>query len=197
MSVWPAWEVREHTGVTTWLAVRLDLPGGGWVDVLAVAAGGCVAIEEVRAQPPLSLDDLAVLADWIEEPLLAACGMTADLATVPAGASAPRASAGPDGTPVAEESPAPAEVSLPAGVPAPEEGSAPAGDPAAGGEAAAWLLGAEGARRIAEEYLAAQSQGADPVSAVMCATGRSRRKSLKLIGGARDAGYLTPRHARR
>ncbi|MEU5778930.1 DUF6214 family protein, partial [Streptomyces venezuelae] len=40
-------------------------------------------------------------------------------------------------------------------------------------------------------------EGRDPVLAVMCATGRSRRKSLRLIAGARDAGLLTPRHHRR
>ncbi|MDR3082213.1 MAG: DUF6214 family protein, partial [Streptomyces sp.] len=33
--------------------------------------------------------------------------------------------------------------------------------------------------------------------AVMSATGYSRRRSLKLIGAARDAGFLTPRHIRR
>lgn len=37
----------------------------------------------------------------------------------------------------------------------------------------------------------------DPVLAVMDATGHSRRKSLRLIAGARDAGLLTPRHIRR
>jgi hypothetical protein len=154
VSVWPAWEVREHGSVTTWFAVRLDLPDGGRVDVLAVVAGGCVSIEEARAQPPLSLDDLAVLVDWIEEPLLKACGMDRDRAREPAEAPAP-------------------------------------------GEGPAWPRGIEGSRLVAEEYLAAQGQGADPVFAVMCATGRSRRRSLKMIGGARDAGFLTPRHARR
>jgi hypothetical protein len=34
------------------------------------------------------------------------------------------------------------------------------------------------------------------VLAVMCVTGRSRRKSLRLIAGARDEGYLAPRHNR-
>ncbi|MEU8585948.1 DUF6214 family protein [Streptomyces sp. NPDC048664] len=146
----PAWELRERGDVTTWLSVRLHLPGGGQVDVLAVVSGDRVAIEEVRAQPPLCLDDLVALADRIEEPLLTVCGLTADLPPAPA------------------EEPAPGLVS-----------------------------GAEGVRRIAEEYLAARSRGADPVSAVMGVTGRSRRQCLKLIGGARDAGYLPPRHARR
>ncbi|MFJ5534968.1 DUF6214 family protein [Streptomyces sp. NPDC093261] len=158
MSVWPAWEVQECGSVTSWFAVRLDLPEGGRVDVLAVAAGGCVEIEEVRAQPPLSLDDLTALADWIEEPLLEACAahsaVRADVRAESAGTLAAR-------------------------------------------DRPAWPSGAEGMRLVAEEYLAAQGRGTDPVLAVMSATGRSRRGSLKLIGGARDAGFLTPRHSRR
>lgn len=154
MSVWPAWEVREAGNVTSWFAIRLDLPDGGQVDVLAVVAGSGVSIEEVHAQPPLSFDDLVALADWIEEPLLEACGLdSADRSCEPLGAP-PR-------------SPRPA-----------------------------WPPGVEGWRRVAEEYLVAQGDGVDPVYAVMCATGRSRRRSLKLIAGARDAGFLTPRHAR-
>ncbi|MGW7613286.1 DUF6214 family protein, partial [Streptomyces sp. NPDC054766] len=50
---------------------------------------------------------------------------------------------------------------------------------------------------VAEAYRAAQEEGVDPVLAVMGATGHSRRESLRLIAGARDAGFLTPRHARR
>ncbi|MFE9774429.1 DUF6214 family protein [Streptomyces sp. NPDC005931] len=52
-------------------------------------------------------------------------------------------------------------------------------------------------RLAAREYRAAQQAGADPVLAVMGATGHSRRAALRLIGRARDAGLLTPRHARR
>ncbi|MGW4890559.1 DUF6214 family protein, partial [Streptomyces murinus] len=73
MSVWPAWEVREHGGTLSWLYVRLDFPDGAGVDALAVVSdGGSVCVEEIRARPALSLDDLSVLADWIEEPLLEA-----------------------------------------------------------------------------------------------------------------------------
>ncbi|WP_239695684.1 DUF6214 family protein, partial [Streptomyces sp. LamerLS-31b] len=73
MSVWPAWEVREHGGTLSWVYVRLDFPDGAGVDALAVVSdGGSVCVEEIRAHPALSLDDLAVLADWIEEPLLEA-----------------------------------------------------------------------------------------------------------------------------
>ncbi|MEV6991566.1 DUF6214 family protein [Streptomyces sp. NPDC093228] len=153
VSVCPAWEVREHGDVTTWFAVRLDLPDGGWIDVLAVASGGCVGIEEVRSQPPLTFDDLAAVVDWIEEPLLEACGM------------APEREDEPGGTSACRDRPA-----MPRGV--------------------------EGLRFVAEEYLAARREGVDPVCAVMRATGRSRRRSLKLIAGARDAGFLPPRHVR-
>ncbi|MGW5661405.1 DUF6214 family protein [Streptomyces sp. NPDC003758] len=154
MAVWPAWEVREHGSVTSWYAVRLDLPDGGRVDVLAVVAGGGVSIEEVRAQPPLSLGDLAALVDWIEDPLLEACGVDSGSPCEPLGAPADR-------------------------------------------YRPAWPRGAEGWRLVAEAYRAAQAEGVDPVYAVMCATGLSRRRSLELIAGARDAGFLTPGHARR
>jgi hypothetical protein len=155
VSVWPAWEVREDERATTWFTVRLGFGDGARIDALAVVGGGSVSLEEVRAQPPLSLDDLAELADWIEEPLFRAC--------VP----------GPD----------------PAAVHHATAGSRRARP--------LWPHGIEGRRRIAQEYRTAQQQGADPVLAVMCATGHSRRKSLRLISQARDSGFLTPRHVRR
>ncbi|MEU4968861.1 DUF6214 family protein [Streptomyces smyrnaeus] len=52
-------------------------------------------------------------------------------------------------------------------------------------------------RVAAEAYTAARERGQDPVLAVMRVTGRSRRKSLRVIASARDAGLLSPRHARR
>ncbi|WP_372448722.1 DUF6214 family protein [Streptomyces musisoli] len=61
----------------------------------------------------------------------------------------------------------------------------------------AWPRGVEGRRLVAEQYRAARDEGADPVLAVMDATGHSRRRSLRLIAQARDAGLLAPRHARR
>ncbi|MEU0071849.1 DUF6214 family protein [Streptomyces sp. NPDC006332] len=151
MSVGPAWEVREDGGVTSWFDVRLEFTDGAGVAALAVVSERGVSVEDVRARPALSLDDLAELADWIEGPLFEACG------------------AGPER--VAE---------------------------AAGPRRArpAWPRGVEGRRLVAQEYRAAQAQGDDPVLAVMCATGHSRRRSLRLIAQARDAGLLTPRHAR-
>ncbi|MFD4553648.1 DUF6214 family protein [Streptomyces sp. NPDC058469] len=157
MSVWPAWEVQEHDGATSWFHVRLAFPDGARVDALAVVSEQNVSVEDVRAQPALSLDDLTVLADWLEGPLCEACG----LEPVPAD--------GEEWT---------------------ESGGARRARPA-------WPRGIEGRWQIAQEYRAAQEEGADPVLAVMCATGHSRRRSLRLISQARDAGFLTPRHARR
>ncbi|MFI1561693.1 DUF6214 family protein [Streptomyces sp. NPDC020490] len=155
MSVRPAWRVRESQGpvTTAWFDVRLAFDDGARVDALAVVRDGGVCIEDVKAQPALSLDDLAVLADWLEEPLAESCGA--------------------DGEPLC----APGEPS----------GAHRAG-PAPRGIEERWL--------VAREYRAAQERGADPVLAVMCATGHSRRTSLRLIGRARDAGLLTPRHMR-
>ncbi|MFF7070484.1 DUF6214 family protein [Streptomyces pseudovenezuelae] len=155
MSVWPAWEVREDAGAMAWFHVRLVFSDGARVDALAVVARDGVCLEDVRAMPALSLDDLGVLADWIEGPLFAACGRE------------PERAAGADG----EAGPRRARP--------------------------AWPRGLEGRWLVAQEYQAAQEDGVDPVLAVMCATGHSRRKSLRLIAQARDAGFLTPRHARR
>ncbi|MEU0169917.1 DUF6214 family protein [Streptomyces iakyrus] len=152
MSVRPAWEVRESGGATRWFEFQLTFADGARVDALAVVGGGCVCVEEVRAQPALSLDDLAELADWIEEAVEQACGAGPG----PGGCGTQRRRARP-----------------------------------------AWPQGAEGRRLVAQEYRAAQRDGADPVLAVMGATGRSRRTSLRLIGQARDAGLLPPRRARR
>ncbi|WP_328429444.1 DUF6214 family protein [Streptomyces sp. NBC_00443] len=157
MSVWPAWEVRDDAGATVWFGVRLEFGDGARVDALAVASEGCVSIEDVRAEPALSLDDLAALADWIEAPLSEACGVGAG--------------SGADG----------------------EDGE----DAVSGLVVPAWPRGVEGQWLVAQKYRAAQEQGVDPVLAVMRATGQDRRKSLRLIGQARDAGFLTRRRARR
>ncbi|WP_037890900.1 DUF6214 family protein [Streptomyces viridochromogenes] len=156
MSVWPAWEVRDEAGATAWFGVRLEFGDGARVDALAVVSEGCVSIEDVRAEPALSLDDLAALADWIEDPLFEACGIGVE----------------PDG---------------------PELDGADAGP---GRARQSWPRGVEGQWLVAQKYRAAQEQGVDPVLAVMSATGQDRRKSLRLIGQARDAGFLTRRRAR-
>jgi hypothetical protein len=176
VSVWPAWEVREGGNATSWFHVRLAFADGAHVELLAVVSEGRVSIEDIRAQPALSLVDLTVLAEWIEGPLFENCG-----GTVPETEGADGAEGG-DVT----------EGAVDAGV------AAYADEPPAVRRARpAWPRGAEGRRLVAQEYRAAQDEGVDPVLAVMCATGHSRRRSLRLISQARDAGYLTPRHARR
>ncbi|MET9833075.1 DUF6214 family protein [Streptomyces sp. NPDC006385] len=160
--MWPAWEVRDDAGATTWFGVRLEFGDGARVDAHAVVSAGCVSIEDVRAEPALSLDDLAALADWIEDPLCDACG----IGTAADGAEA-------------------------------DAGEPGAGDAGPGPALPAWPRGVEGRWLVAQKYRAAQEAGADPVLAVMSATGQSRRKSLRLIGQARDAGFLTRRRAGR
>ncbi|MFE9017301.1 DUF6214 family protein [Streptomyces sp. NPDC007808] len=160
--MWPAWEVRDDAGATTWFGVRLEFGDGAHVDAHAVVSAGCVSIEDVRAEPALSLDDLAALADWIEDPLCDACGI---------------------GSAVGGAEP---DIGDPDGA---EAGVSPVGPH--------WPRGVEGRWLVAQQYRAAQAAGTDPVLAVMSATGQSRRKSLRLIGQARDAGFLTRRRAGR
>ncbi|WP_020125901.1 DUF6214 family protein [Streptomyces sp. 303MFCol5.2] len=192
MSVWPAWEVRDAGGTTSWFHLRLGFVDGACVELLAVVCEGRVSVEDVRAQPPLSLVDLTMLADWIEGPLFERCDQGGALEA-----------AGVTGTGDA------ADTADTDGGYDGYDGYGPEGarEPAVAGDAdetfgprrarQAWPRGIEGRWLAAQEYRAAQEEGADPVLAVMCATGHSRRRSLRLIAQARDAGYLTPRHARR
>ncbi|MFF0200283.1 DUF6214 family protein [Streptomyces sp. NPDC005017] len=257
MSVRPAWEVREGAGATSWFQVRLGFADGARVDALAVVSAGCLSIEDVRAQPALSLADLTVLADWIEGPLSEVCGIEPcgmepggigpgsfepcgiepyEESGARAGAEADteaRLRAGgsfgfggldglddlsdlddhpddphdPDGFGRTGEPPGQDEFAGRDGSTGPD-GFADPEDPAGHPDALAltpapsrarpaWPRGVEGRRLVAQEYRAAQEDGVDPVLAVMCATGHSRRRSLKLIAQARDIGFLTPRHARR
>ncbi|MFI6357183.1 DUF6214 family protein [Streptomyces sp. NPDC050743] len=199
MSVRPAWKVRENGEATSWFHVRLVFPDGAQVDALAVVREGRVSIEDVRAQPALSLADLTVLADWIEGPLFESCGVE-------------RSHEGDDEAlgeryePEADDE-VDAEVHVHVDVDV-EAGEEEHGEEERGENEDAlcaaprrarpvWPRGIEGRRLVAQEYRAAQEEGCDPVLAVMSATGHSRRRSLRLIAQARDAGFLTPRHARR
>ncbi|GGT13255.1 hypothetical protein GCM10010259_45240 [Streptomyces daghestanicus] len=147
-----AWNVRADGSLASWFDVRLVFADGASVEALAVVSPEGVGLEDVRARPALGLDDLALLGEWLEDPLAEACG-------------AARA----DGAPAAVRH------------------ARPAVRPS----------GAETPPMVAREYRTAQERGADPVLAVMRATGESRRGALRLIGRARDAGLLTPRHLRR
>ncbi|QDQ16753.1 hypothetical protein FH965_36075 [Streptomyces spectabilis] len=156
---------RPGSAPASLLHVRLDLDGAH-VDVLAAVCEGRVAIEDLRARPPLPLPDLVALAGRIEGPLADVCRGVAQQYG-PADASC-------RGT-IADE----AAAAHRAG-PAEQRGDTVPVRQAA-----------------VEAYRTARDEGRDPVLAVMCATGHSRRKSLRLIAGARDAGHLSPRHRRR
>ncbi|WP_222123161.1 DUF6214 family protein [Streptomyces sp. SLBN-118] len=145
-----------------WFNVRLTFADGARIDVLAVVDDGRIAIEDLRADPPLPLEAFPLLADVIENPLEAACGVS--------------------GRP-----------------PEPPAGAVPPGGSLTGRRRARRVVvrGIAGRRLAAGAYRAAQLEGRDPVLAVMAVTGRSRRKSLRLIAGARDEGFLPPRHNRR
>ncbi|MBJ3811183.1 DUF6214 family protein [Streptomyces flavofungini] len=140
-----------------------DGPGGA--DVLAVVADGRITIEELRARPPLPLDDLAALAARIEGPLNDAFRGLVD-----------RHGA--------------ADSLCRGGGPAQEPPGARRGRPSA-------RRGSAVRNVAADAYRGALDDGEDPVLAVMRATGHSRRKSLRLIAGARDAGLLMPGRHRR
>ncbi|MBG0857264.1 hypothetical protein I2W78_36805 [Streptomyces spinoverrucosus] len=214
MSVWHAWEVREDDRATAWFQVRLAFADGATVDALAVAAAGSVRIEDVQARPALSLADLAVLAEWIEGPLFEACGVAGESCGEPGPNEVceaydaicdPCEAYGYDAVRDAQEAydgicePYSGACEPYSGACEPSAGACESYDDPVGARRArsAWPRGIEGRRLVAQEYRAAQAEGVDPVLAVMCATGRSRRRSLRLIAQARDAGFLTPRHARR
>ncbi|MFD3730091.1 DUF6214 family protein [Streptomyces sp. NPDC058632] len=201
--MWPAWEVREGEHATRWFHVRLTFDDGAGVEALALVSGLCVCVEDVRARPALSLEDLALFADWIEGPLARACG--ADDGPGPGNGEAgdgPDTGDGTAGVVVAGIAPA-AAIPLAADDEAGSEGgSAVRARPPGTGEPetrdrAVRPREPVGRRLVAREYRAAQEEGVDPVLAVMYATGYSRRGALRAIGRARDAGLLTPRHARR
>ncbi|BDM70800.1 hypothetical protein HEK616_42870 [Streptomyces nigrescens] len=347
---WPTWELQAHgsaapartpaapdepAGPTAprldplgpWCSARLTFADGARIDVLVTVSDDHITVEDVRADPPLTLDGLADLGRWIEGPLddafRAATGRPRKHrptprqpgpaagspermvrpAGAPASGPAPSAPAGPPREPSAGPAPGPAAavedasatgptagVADPAptgrtaGVPdtaltdraseRPSEGPAAPTEPTTGpargtggtariteppeplaeqsADAAAEAVGgtetagpegderarteAEGRaeteepaaeatgkvatqgdgaeartrpaplarKRVAERrklaadaYRQAQREGRDPVLAVMLATGRNRRRSLRLIAGARDEGLLTPRHNKR
>ncbi|MFI5804804.1 DUF6214 family protein [Streptomyces sp. NPDC051561] len=188
--MWPVWELQGHGTVTAdhansasgwadgprrdllppWFNIRLTFADGARIDVLTVVSEGRVAIEDMRAEPPLSLDGFAALADWIEGPLEDACQVVIEQHRLGATSRRGFCEGGPgfDDEPVGK-----------------------------GRARPSWPRGSAGRRIAAEAYRAAQQEGRDPVLAVMYATGRSRRKSLKVIASARDEGYLAPRHNRR
>ncbi|WP_406708100.1 DUF6214 family protein [Streptomyces halobius] len=346
-SEWPVWELRGHGSAAPapepaapddpagtpgpgdaprrpdplgpWFSARLTFADGARIDVLVtVADDGHITVEDMRADPPLTLDGLAALARWIEGPLDDACRMVMGRprkdrpspgreqdAVDPTKTAGLKPGAWPDSVPVpglagdveaqtatdavravvtnavtgaagdtdaepvsprmGDEEPASGrsadeDVAVPAGgvahgdgvlcgeaarpaepqsehavavegcahAPDPSTTEGPSTDSAASPErdaaspespppensvaspdgsaeppapspsaVLARLRAGERRKFAADVYREAQREGRDPVLAVMNATGRNRRRSLRLIAGARDDGLLTPRHNKR
>ena len=341
---WPTWELQAHGSAAPapdpaapedpagsagpgcplprldplgpWCSARLTFADGARVDVLVTVSDDHITVEDVRADPPLTLDGLADLARWIEGPLddafRAATGQPrktrptprqagpADAARERGGGpqAGPRAEPGrgaaadrrttdeamaagateagasearptgamgvtglgqgegvphrtaadsgighpadppaapstdspaeSSGEPSCEQTserpceqnsghPAPAAASVPAASstsptapsasstspdaaePSPSSPPSPSAPPAERARSVVLARTRAGERRkiAADAYRQAQREGRDPVLAVMHATGRNRRRSLRLIAGARDEGLLTPRHNKR
>ncbi|MFI0980487.1 DUF6214 family protein [Streptomyces sp. NPDC021093] len=167
---WRGWGYVPNDILPPWFGIRLTFADGARIDVLTAVSGGRIAIEDMRADPPLSPDGFAALADWIAGPLEDVCRVAVEQHRL--GAAGPRGFC--EGGPMFDEEPPGKRRARPS-----------------------WPRGSAGRRIAADAYRAAQDEGRDPVLAVMYATGRSRRKSLKVIAGARDEGYLAPRHNRR
>ncbi|UNZ15702.1 DUF6214 family protein [Streptomyces sp. 891-h] len=208
-----------------WYAVGVRRADGTQVEVVAAVVDGRVRLEEVRADPPLTSQEFAQLAPCLGEPLARACPpairppeaaptVRATGACVlrpgrlpaaqrpapsqPLVASVPSVVAEP---PAAPRSPAPAHrAPQPPSRPQTPAAAPPVTPPSA--PVRCWRRppgprGRDALRAAADAYTAARQRGQDPVLAVMRLTGRSRRKSLRVIARARDAGLLSPRHARR
>ncbi|WP_394816163.1 DUF6214 family protein [Streptomyces mooreae] len=270
-----------------WCSARLTFADGARVDVLVTVSDDHITVEDVRADPPLTLAGLTDLARWIEGPLddafraatgrphrtrptprqagpvttpvttaaepeptgagqgamaggcaapatqgeaapgegatggeAAASALSASAASVTSATSTPApvsASSAPSESSALSESSAPSEPSTSSESPEPSVSepsvseSATSSDPSASPGASAAAPPSErprsavlarsraGERRrvAADAYRRAQREGSDPVLAVMLATGRNRRRALRLIAGARDEGLLTPRHNKR
>ncbi|MFE9331481.1 DUF6214 family protein [Streptomyces sp. NPDC006925] len=193
-----------HAAGAPWFAVGVSRPDGTQVEMVAAVVDGGIRLEEVRADPPLSLREFAELAPYLGERLTLACPSAL---RPPAPAPTVRTT-GPCVLPAAPRPVPP--VSVAPSAPAPPQPPAPVPAPAAAPQRRPPVVAAARGRRrppglrgtaalhtAAGAYSAARAQGQDPVLAVMRVTGHSRRRSLRVIASARDAGLLSPRHARR
>ncbi|MFJ9413011.1 DUF6214 family protein [Streptomyces sp. NPDC101227] len=228
-----------------WFSARLTFASGARIEVLVTVSDDGLTVEDMRADPPLTLDGMATLARWIDGPLDEACRLATGrprkgrqaLELYPEPGSAPGVDPDAVGDEViaarrAEEAeaapvdavvrgdgvlcgpgtgPGDAERTAAAALAAPaaavyERTPKPAGStesarstrPAAAPPAVLTRSRTTERRKLAADaYRAAQRDGQDPVLAVMNATGRNRRRALRLIAGARDEGFLTPRHNKR
>ncbi|MEV5126672.1 DUF6214 family protein [Streptomyces decoyicus] len=125
---------------------------------------------------------------------------SADRAAEPSAEPSPALAASPTSSSPASSTPATASAPpAPAGASASSEPPPASAKPSERARSAVLARSRAGERRrvAADAYRQAQREGCDPVLAVMQATGRNRRRALRLIAGARDEGLLTPRHNKR
>ncbi|MGW8557746.1 DUF6214 family protein [Streptomyces tubercidicus] len=192
-------------------AVEAGVPGAGPTGATELGHGEGVlhraATETGIGQPadPLAASSADPSADpsvdpSVESPAEQPCEQSSGR-PVP---SAPSASSAPSAPSTTDASSAPTDALTPSPPPpsSPPSASAPTPTPTPPtGRARSAVLARTraGERRkiAADAYRQAQREGGDPVQAVMRATGRNRRRSLRLIAGARDEGLLTPRHNKR
>ncbi|MFG2828295.1 DUF6214 family protein [Streptomyces sp. NPDC048434] len=165
----------------------------------APGEGPTAATGTVRGDGALHRADTGAGTGHLSEPSAGrpAGGPTEPPSAPSASLAAPAPSASSTPAPVSASS-APTEPSASSDSSTPSGPSASAPPPERARSAVlARSRGGERRRIAADAYRQAQREGGDPVLAVMLATGRNRRRSLRLIAGARDAGLLTPRHNKR
>ncbi|MGW2916302.1 DUF6214 family protein [Streptomyces angustmyceticus] len=167
-----------------------------------LAAPGPSAASAPAAAPPVTVP--VSVAPVSSEPPVPSEASTSAAVITPSEAAASSEAAMPSEAATASEAAASSDTSMSSAAPAPSEPATPAGASAsaplperARSSVLARSRAGERRRVAADAYRQAQREGRDPVLAVMHATGRNRRRSLRLIAGARDEGLLTPRHNKR
>ncbi|MFJ6787571.1 DUF6214 family protein [Streptomyces angustmyceticus] len=182
-------------------SVPLAAPGPSAASAPAAASPVTVpvSVAPVSSEPPVPSEastSAAVItpsetAASSEAAMPSETAVSSEAAMPSEAATASEAAASSD-TSMSSAAPAPSGAATPAGASA----SAPLPERARSSVLARSRAG-ERRRVAADAYRQAQREGRDPVLAVMHATGRNRRRSLRLIAGARDEGLLTPRHNKR
>ncbi|MGW9175606.1 DUF6214 family protein [Streptomyces decoyicus] len=152
------------------------------------------ATHSAAGHPAEASADRAAEPSAEPSPALAASPASSTPASSTPASSTPASSSPASSTPVTAASPP-----APAGASASSEPPPASVKPSERARSAVLARSRAGERRrvAADAYRQAQREGCDPVLAVMQATGRNRRRALRLIAGARDEGLLTPRHNKR
>ncbi|MGY5128080.1 DUF6214 family protein [Streptomyces nigrescens] len=182
-------------------AAEAGVPGAGPTGATGLAHGEGV-LHRTTMGPGIGHPADPPAAPTADSPAEQTCEQTCEQTAEQTSAQASGQTSGqPSGGSVPSAPSAPSTSAVPS---PPADASAPSPPPASAtpaGRARSAVLARTraGERRkiAADAYRQAQREGRDPVLAVMLATGRNRRRSLRLIAGARDEGLLTPRHNKR